>query len=242
MRSLWRTIPAQTLRDIGLVCLADALVAVSFGATAVSGGLRWWVPILMSVVIFAGGAQFAAVGIVLGGGGAVAAVTAGAVLNTRLLPYGFAVADLVGGKWWRRLIGAHLVTDETVAFALRADDHAGRRSVFWACGLGLFGVWNAAVVLGVGVGALVRNTAAFGLDAAFPAVILALAVPALADRPTRNAALAGGAVAVGLTPVLSPGLPVLVGLCGLLVAVPALIRDTPVRTSDEPVLTNDEEA
>lgn len=218
--------PAQTVRDIGLVCLADGLVALSFGATAVSGGLRWWVPILMSVVIFAGSAQFAAVGIVMGGGSAVAAVTAGTVLNTRMLPYGFAVADLVGGSWWRRVIGAHLVTDETVAFALRADSPAGQRRVFWACGLALFGAWNAAVALGVVVGALVRDTAAFGLDAAFPAVVIALAMPALADRATRTAALAGGAAAVAVTPVLPAGLPVLLSLCGLLAAYPSLTRDS----------------
>ena len=83
-------------RDVALVCLADGLVGLSFGATAVAGGLPWWVPVAMSLLVFAGGSQIAAVGVVLAGGSPFAAVAAGAVLNTRMLPYGLAVADVVG--------------------------------------------------------------------------------------------------------------------------------------------------
>jgi predicted branched-subunit amino acid permease len=231
MREIWRTRDPGLLRDVGLVCLADGIVGVSFGATAVAGGLPWWVPIAMSLFVFAGGAQFAAVGVVLAGGSPVAAVAAGAVLNTRLFPYGLAVADVTspsggsggptggptGGRWWLRLLGAHVVTDESVAFALRSAGPARRRAGFWTCGVALFAVWNVAVVLGVLAGAAVKNTAAFGLDATFPAVLLALALPTLADRRTREAAICGAAVAVALTPFLPAGLPVLAGLAGLAV-------------------------
>src|ERR1700733_10863141 len=82
-------------RDVALVCLADGLVGLSFGATAVAGGLPWWVPVAMSLLVFAGGSQIAAVGVVLAGGSPFAAVAAGAVLNTRLFPYGLAVADVL---------------------------------------------------------------------------------------------------------------------------------------------------
>src|SRR5580693_3221302 len=111
MRRLWRTtgstrasVPASSsmssrgstlARDVALVCLADGLVGLSFGATAVAGGLPWWVPVAMSLLVFAGGSQIAAVGVVLAGGSPFAAVAAGAVLNTRLFPYGLAVADVV---------------------------------------------------------------------------------------------------------------------------------------------------
>src|ERR1700735_1916660 len=102
MRFLWRTpriLDARDsglLRDVGLVCLADSIVAVSFGASSVAGHLAWWVPVALSVLVFAGGAQIAAGGVVLAGGSPFAAVAAGAVLNTRLFPYGLAVADVVG--------------------------------------------------------------------------------------------------------------------------------------------------
>src|ERR1700739_3170852 len=64
----------------------------------------------------------------------VAAVVAGAVLSTRLFPYGLAVADVVDGPWWRRLLGTHVITDESVAFALRQSSRGRRGAGFWALG------------------------------------------------------------------------------------------------------------
>ncbi|HEX3712363.1 MAG TPA: AzlC family ABC transporter permease [Trebonia sp.] len=225
MRSLWRTASPELLRDVGLVCLADGIVGVSFGAASVAGGLPWWVPVALSLLVFAGGSQIAAVGVVLAGGSPLAAVAAGAVLNTRLLPYGLAVADVVRpdgqagrGRWARTarlLAGTHLITDESTAFAIRQSSPERRRSAFWTCGAGLFVTWNAAVLLGVGLGSAIRNTSAFGLDATFPAVMLALALPTLTSRPTRIAAGTGALIAVALTPVLPAGLPLLAALGGL---------------------------
>jgi 4-azaleucine resistance transporter AzlC len=226
VRSAWRTVGAETFRDIALVCLADAIVGATFGAITVSGGLPLWVPVSMSVLVFAGGAQFAAAGVMLAGGSAAAAIAAGLVLNSRLVPYGFAVADALGGKWWTRLAGAHVMTDESVAFALRQPDSRRRRVAFWVCGAGLFVVWNLAVLAGTTAASYIGNTDAIGLDAVFPAVLLALVMPALADRATRRAATAGAVLAVALTPVLPAGLPVLVALAGLVFALwrPAGLR------------------
>ncbi|MGW1178414.1 AzlC family ABC transporter permease [Kitasatospora sp. NPDC002543] len=218
MRSLFRTLERATLRDIALVCVADALVGASFGAISVSGGLPLWVPIALSVLVFAGGSQFAAVGVVLSGGGALAAVATGLVLNARLLPFGFTVADVLDGPWWRRLLGAQLLTDETAAFALQQNEPRRRRAVYWLCGTALFVIWNVSVVLGALAGGLIGDTDALGLDAAFPAVLLALVLPSLADRRTRTAALAGAVVAVAATPFVPAGLPVLLALVGLLFA------------------------
>ncbi|MGW1991742.1 AzlC family ABC transporter permease [Embleya sp. NPDC001921] len=217
MRSSYRTLDPATLRDILLVCVADAVVGASFGAIAVAGGLAPWVPIVMSVLVFAGGAQFAAVGVVLAGGSPVAAVLAGLVLNARLLPFGFAVADVLDDRrrGWTRLPGAHLITDETVAFALRHTDPALRRAAFRVCGVALFVVWNLSVAVGALAGTGLGDPAVLGLDAAFPAVLLALVLPALRDRDTRNAALLGAAVALACTPFLPAGLPVLLALVGL---------------------------
>jgi predicted branched-subunit amino acid permease len=238
MRSAWRTkasrrfIPQRAvfyaldrglLRDIGLVALADGVVGLSFGAIAVSGGQPSWVPLAMSTAVFAGGAQFAALYIVLGGGAPAAAALAGLVLNTRLLPFGFAVADVLDLRWPARLLGSHLVVDESVAFALAQRDPARRRAAFWACGLLLFVIWNLGTVLGVLAGKTVGNPDALGLDAASPMVLLALVLPALRDRAVRWAALAGTVIALTATPFVPGGLPVLLALAGLAaVAVPGV--------------------
>jgi predicted branched-subunit amino acid permease len=214
-RPVWRTLDRRVLRDIGLVAVADGVVGLSFGAIAVSGGQPAWVPLAMSPAVFAGGAQFAALYIVLGGGAPAAAAVAGLVLNARLLPFGFAVADVLDLRWPARLLGSHLVLDESVAFALAERDPARRRAAFWACGALLFVIWNLGTGLGVLAGRAVGNPDALGLDAASPMVLLALVLPALREPAVRWAALAGVVVALAATPFLPGGLPVLLALAGL---------------------------
>lgn len=215
MRSFLQTIDRSTLRDIALVCLADGIVGLSFGAIAVAGGLELWVPVAMSLFVFAGGAQFAALGVVLAGGSPAAGVMAGLVLNMRLLAFGFSVGDLLGKGWLGRLVGAHLITDETVAFAMVQDTREKKQAAFWISGVALFVIWNLSVLLGALAGTAIGDTNAIGLDAAFPTVLLALVLPALKDTNTRIVALIGAVVAVAATPFLPAGLPVLLALVGL---------------------------
>ncbi len=212
------------LRDIGLVCLADGVVGASFGAIAVSGGQPPWVPVAMSLLVFAGGAQFAALGVVLAGGSPIAAVVAGLVLNARHLPFGFAVADVLGGRLPVRLLGVHVMVDESVAFAIAQEDIAPgdlprRRAAFWTSGLLLFGVWNLGVLAGVLAGRLIGDPAALGLDAAAPVVLLALVLPSLRDVGTLRAAALGAVIALAATPFLPPGVPVALALLGMLVVI-----------------------
>ncbi|NEA36598.1 AzlC family ABC transporter permease [Streptomyces sp. SID13031] len=222
MRSIWRTISEVSatldrglLRDIGLVCLADGVVGLSYGAISVGGGLPLWVPVALSLLVFAGASQFLFVGIVAAGGSPIAATIAGLLVNTRHVAFGLAVSDVIGGGW-KRLPGSHLMTDENVAFALGQEDLRQKRAAYWACGIGIFVCWSIGVVIGAAAGSVITDTDVFGLDAAFPAVLLALVLPALRDRSTRTAAAIGVVVALVVTPFLPAGLPVLFALVGLL--------------------------
>ncbi|MET8562286.1 AzlC family ABC transporter permease [Streptomyces flaveolus] len=222
MRSPHRTSPDRDtdrslLRDSSLVWLASGVVGVSFGAVSVAGGLPLWVPVLMSLVVYAGSAQFSAVGVLLAGGGPVAAVATGLLLNTRTAAFSLAVAEIIGPGRAARFLGAHLVTDETVAFALAQSDPVRQRRAFWISGLGLFAVWNTGVLAGALAGSALGDTARYGLDAAFPAVLVALVLPALrADAAVRRCALLGAALALAATPAVPAGVPVLLALTGLL--------------------------
>ncbi|MFG2939769.1 AzlC family ABC transporter permease [Streptomyces sp. NPDC048282] len=217
MRSPHRTETAL-VRDSSLVWLAGGIVGVSFGAVSVAGGLPVWVPVLMSLVVYAGSAQFSAVGVLLAGGGPLAAAATGLLLNTRTAAFGLAVADLLGPGRATRLLGAHLVTDETVAFALAQPDPARRRAAFWISGLGLFAAWNTGVAAGALAGSALGDTDRYGLDAAFPAVLVALVLPVLRTAPgVRRAALLGAAIALAVTPAVPAGVPVLLALCALVV-------------------------
>jgi predicted branched-subunit amino acid permease len=233
--SIYRTLTGGTLRDIALACLAVWFIGLSYGAIAVASGFPLWVPAAQSVLVLAGASEFLFIGIVAAGGDPFAAALAGLLVNARHLPYGLALPDMTGtgpdttgpdltgrgsrhvtGRGWRRLLGSHVMNDESVAFALAQEDLPRQRAAYWACGLGVLLCWPAGAILGALIGRVIRNTDAFGLDAMFPAVILALIVPALRDRVTVRAALIGAVIALATTPFLPAGLPVLLALAGVL--------------------------
>jgi 4-azaleucine resistance transporter AzlC len=205
---------------VALVCVAVGVVGLSFGAIAVSSGLPLWVPLLMSVVVFAGASQFTFVAILAAGGGIVAAVAAGLLANSRHVLFGFSMGDVLGKSIAWRLLGSHLMIDESVAFTLAQESREARRAIYWACGAGLFVAWNLGVLIGAVGGTFISDTDAFGLDAAFPAVLLALILPAMRERATRNAALVGAAIAVVTSFFTPAGVPVLLALAALVLITP----------------------
>jgi 4-azaleucine resistance transporter AzlC len=220
MRSVVRTTDSTILRVVLALAAAVVAVGVSFGAIAVAAGLPGWLVSLSSVLVFAGGAQFLAVGLIAAGN-PLAAVAGGLLLNARHVPFGLAIADSVGGGWGARLLGSHLMVDESVAVALAQPDPVARRRAYWLTGATLFVAWNAGTLLGIALGQHVGDPAALGLDAAFPAGLIALLLPNLRDRETRRVAVTGAAIAVLATPLLPAGVPVLLGLAALaLLAVP----------------------
>jgi predicted branched-subunit amino acid permease len=226
MRTIWRTAGRALIRDIAALAGAVGLVGLSFGAIATAAHLPLWAVVAMSTLVFAGGSQFMAAGLVAAGN-PVAAVLAGLLLNARHLPFGMAVADVLG-RGPARLLGSHLMADESVAFALAQQDPARRRAAYWLTGTGLFVTWNVGAVAGALLGAAAGDPATFGLDAAFPAGLLALLLPGLrAPRREDSAAPwvagAGALVAVLATPLVPAGAPVLLALValGLTFVVPA---------------------
>ena len=226
VRRLREELGPELLRDIALVCLAVGVVGASYGAITVSEGLPVWTPSYMSVVVFAGASQFLFTGLVAAGGSPVAAVLAGLLVNARHLPFGFALADVVKDH---RLLGSYLMLDEVTAFALAQRDPHRRRVAFFTCGIALWACWNIGALLGALAGTAITDTDAFGLDAAFPAVLVALILPGLRNRTTRAPALLGAAIALVLIPFLPTGLPVLCALGGLVLARPGRAKEEAAR-------------
>jgi 4-azaleucine resistance transporter AzlC len=219
MHSLWKTLDRELLRAIALVCLAVGVIGLSYGAIAVAAGFPLWLPVLLGLLVVAASSEFLFIGIIAAGGSPVAAVLAGLLVNARHLPFGLAVPDVLGRGAWR-FLGTHLMNDETVVFALAQKDTTRGRAAYWACGLGILVCWPVGATIGGLVGTVIDDTGAFGLDAMFPAILLALILPALRkDGETRRAALAGAAIALATTPFLPAGLPVLLALAGLSLTV-----------------------
>ena len=209
------------VRDVSALCAAGVVVGLSFGAIATAAGLPLSQIVVMSAFIYAGGAQFLAVGLVSAGGTALAIVLAGLLLNARHLPFGLAIGnETLGERRWRRIVGSHILTDESVAFALAQDDPAQRRRAYWLTGAALFVTWNVASTVGAIAGSALGDPDRYGIDAAFPAALLALTLPSLKDSASVRVAVAGAAIALATTPLLPAGLPVLMALLALVFALP----------------------
>lgn len=191
---------------IGLGLYA-AVFGASFGAVSIGSGLTLAQTMVLSLVMFSGASQFAFAGVVAAGGAPFAAVTAALLLGVRNAFYGVPISEILAPRGLARLWTAHFVIDETTAMALGQATPRARRYAFWATGSILCVLWQVGSLAGALVGAAI-DPAAFGLDAAAPAVFLALLWPNLRSAENRLVALGGVAVALALVPIAPAGIPV----------------------------------
>ncbi|HUY17531.1 MAG TPA: AzlC family ABC transporter permease [Acidimicrobiales bacterium] len=205
------TAPRETSRDAFSVAFTVGTYGVAFGAAGIAAGFSVLQTCLFSLLTFTGASQFAAVGVMAAGGGAVSAVAAATMLGTRNALYGLQMAPLVRVKGFRRVMAAHLTIDESTGVALAQTPrgtHAMRRG-FWLTGVGVYLFWNLFTLLGaIGAKAL-GNPASWGLDAAVPAAFLGLLWPRLTTTFLRVVAASSMAFAVLVTPWLPAGLPII---------------------------------
>ena len=195
------------------VGVAVAAYGVSFGAISVTGGLTVLQTQFLSALMFTGGSQFALVGVLIAGGGAISAVATSVMLGFRNAFYALAMAPLLQVRGLQRLVAAQLTIDESTAMAVgRSVEHDGGRAArlaFWATGLSVFVFWNLATLAGAAGANALGDPKLWGLDAAIPAGFIALVWPRLNDRRSWAIGLCAAAVALVLTPFLRPGVPVL---------------------------------
>ena len=206
---------AHGARKVAPYSIAVFGFGVSFGVLAAPSMGRV-APIVMSVTTFAGSAQFAAASILSDGGTVAAAVIAAVLLNARYGPIGVSVAPSLTGPWWSRLLRAQLVVDET--WALSADGRGGHDAkIIVGAGVVLYSAWVLGTTIGVLFGDLIGDPTRLGLDAAFPALFLALLVPNLARPHAKTAAILGAAIALALTPIAPLGVPIIAAALACLV-------------------------
>jgi 4-azaleucine resistance transporter AzlC len=201
--------------------VAVVLFGVSFGVLARAAGFEPLAAVVMSATTFAGSAQFAAVSVLGAGGTVAAAIGAAVLLNARYGPMGLAAAPAFVGGPGRRLLESQLVVDEAWALS-SVEEPEGRRfdrRVLVGAGLLLYVAWVGGTAAGVGAGGILGDPEALGLDAAFPALFLALLVGQLTSPRTKAAALAGGAISLVLLPVSPAGLPVIAATAACLIGL-----------------------
>jgi 4-azaleucine resistance transporter AzlC len=198
--------PVDGVRAAAPLGIGSLLFGASFGVLADSAGLSAVAAVAMSATTFAGSAQLAGAGTLEAGGGALAAVAAAVLLNARYLPMGIAAAGAFQGGPVRRFFEAQLIVDESWAISGRGGRF--QRPVLIGAGVLFFVCWVGGTTVGVIFGDALGHPEAIGLDAAFPALFLALLWPYLRAPLGRTGALLGGLVTLALIPVAPPGVPI----------------------------------
>jgi 4-azaleucine resistance transporter AzlC len=197
--------------------VAAGLVGISFGVVAepVMGA---GAAIVFSAIVFAGAAQFASTAVLGAGGGALAAIVAGILLNLRYGPMGIALAPSLRGNPVRRAAIGQAMIDASWAMANRGG---GRFDPAFMVGATLpsYPVWIIGTAIGALAGDVIGDPKTFGLDALFPAFFLALLVEELRRPGGRGAAAIGALIALVLTPIAPPGIPILAASLGALIGL-----------------------
>jgi predicted branched-subunit amino acid permease len=192
------------------VATAVAPFGLAYGVAASTARLTLWQACGFSLFVFAGSAQFAAVGVLAAGGGALSAIGTGLLLNLRFVALGTTVSPYLPRRRWARALAAQWLVDEPVAVALAQPDPDSARVGFLATGGAIYVGWNTATVAGHSLaGAAADVITTLGLDAAVPAAFIGLLWPRLADRGQRRVAALGATIAIALTPFAPAGLTIL---------------------------------
>lgn len=199
---------------LGIIATAGGFGLV-YGLAARAAGFSPLEASAMSVIVFAGAAQFAAVGYVLGGFSWLGVVLLTAFLNARHLLYGAALAPYLADRPRPlRALMAHVLTDEAFALSIAHFRRIGRadlRGYWWAAIVTTFIPWNIATVVGVVVGGQIPDPSKFGLDVVFPAAMAGLAVGLITGRRELVAAFVGSIVGVAVGLAWDPAAGILIG-------------------------------
>jgi 4-azaleucine resistance transporter AzlC len=202
------------LDSMGIMVSAGGFGLV-YGLSAAKAGFSPIEAQAMSLLTFAGAAQFVAVGSVVGGLSWLAIVALTAFLNARHVLYSAALAPyLTATPRWMRAAMAWVLTDEAFALAIAHFRRIGRGDVrgYWIGAIVSTWIpWNLATLVGATIGGSIPEPTRFGLDVIFPAAMGGLAVGLITGRRELVAGLTGAILGVGIALAWDPAAGIIVG-------------------------------
>jgi predicted branched-subunit amino acid permease len=194
------------------------LFGLAFGVLAAdASGFGSLAAVVMSATTFSGAGQFASVSVIDAGGTVVAASLAGIFLSARYIAISMTIASIFPGGRLRRFAESQVIVDESWALSGRS----GRFEwpILVGSGAFFYVLWVVSTAIGTVLGGVLGNPNALGLDAAFAALFLALAVPYLRDRRGVQAAALAAAITLALVPVAPAGVPIVAASAACLVGL-----------------------
>ena len=204
-------IESTTLRDSLSVSITVGAYGTAFGAAAVANGFSVLQTCLLSLLTFSGASQFAVIGVLGAGGGALSGIATASLLGIRNGVYGVIMAPRLKVKGFKRVVAAQITIDESTAVALGQEVRGEKamRQGFWLTGFGVFLFWNLFTLAGALGAQAMGDIRAWGLDSAVPAAFLGLVWPRLKTNRDRVLAVGCMIFALAMTPILPAGLPII---------------------------------
>jgi predicted branched-subunit amino acid permease len=204
-------IESTTFRDSLSVSITVGAYGTAFGAAAVANGFSVLQTCLLSLLTFSGASQFAVIGVLGAGGGAISGIATASLLGIRNGVYGVIMAPRLKVKGFKRIVAAQITIDESTAVALGQEvrGESAMRQGFWLTGFGVFLFWNLFTVAGALGAQAMGDIRAWGLDSAVPAAFLGLVWPRLKTNRDRILAIGCVVFALAMTPILPAGLPII---------------------------------
>ena len=212
--------PRLSVADFATVAITLFSLGVTLQVLLIDVGTSQIRALVASSVIFSATAQFAYLAVKEAGGGDWAAIIAGVIVATRFGILAASLRPLLPPRG-RFLTIAAIVNafDPNVAIAVQQESPEAVEREFWRTTVGMMGGWFAGVFVGTFLGDVLGDTSRWGLDAIFPAALLAIIGNLLRTRDGLSAGIAGALLCVVLLPIAPAGLPIILSLGGVGVAL-----------------------
>lgn len=208
--------------DMGAMFVSATIIGIAVAPIMLDVGSPWWVVLAAAFFAWSGTGEVAYASVIASGGSTLAAFVASMLVSSR-----FALLALsLKGRWRASLlerVGMYQYASEVAVANVidqeaRIGPHAARR-VFWQLAVPMASGWFIGTALGVVLGNVVGDTRQIGLDVVFPASFIGTVVAGFKRRDSAVAVAGGLTAAIGLSPVLPAGLPILVAALTALVAL-----------------------
>ncbi|MDM8528943.1 AzlC family ABC transporter permease [Anaerolineales bacterium HSG24] len=189
------------MRDTIPLLVGAIPFGIIFGTLAISSGLSFWETLAMSAFVFAGSAQFIALGLLAIGTSWPIIILTTFVVNLRHLLYAVTLLPHVKSlpQHWQIPL-AFWLTDETFAVVIKRYDQPDsspyKRWYHLGSALAMYFNWLFCTFLGLTIGHTFPYISAWGLDFAMPVTFIGMIIPYLKNHPMWAAVLIAGSVSL----------------------------------------------
>lgn len=206
--------PEPRFSDCFALGAAYFTVGVTVSVAAIGIGTPAWLAVVVALTAYSATSELAFVAVASAGGSLPAALLAGWLAASRFGLLSTSLGLRLRAPAAERALAAFTTVDPSVALAIAQERPDRVRSVYWRVSRWLFLGWIGGTLAGVALGNVIGDPRTWGLDAVFPAALLAIAANALRRRDGALTALVGVALSLALIPHTPGGLPILASVLG----------------------------